>query len=52
MFHVFLLAAILFFDVISEDFPLAQNCPTFDMLFSTSNITKNDIKPFVAISLG
>ena len=45
MFEVFQLAAILFWGHF-RGFPMAQNCPTFDMSFSTSNSTRNSHKTF------
>ena len=50
--EIFLLAAILFFDVIFGDFPVGKNCPTFDILLSTSISTKNHHKTFFAIVWG
>ena len=43
---IFLLAAILFFGIMIGDFPMRQNYPTFDMLFSTSNTTRKCYKTF------
>ena len=42
----------LFFDIIFGDFPVRQNCATFDMLFSTCNSTRNGHKTFFAIFWG
>ena len=52
IFEIFLLAAILFFDVVFGDFPVGKNCPTFDILLSTSISTKNDHKTFFGNFVG